>query len=51
MAVLRQLGATHVIVHEAAYLDAEGRDTTTALRRMGATEAFREGPDTLLALP
>jgi hypothetical protein len=51
MAVLRQLGATHVIVHEAGYLDAEGRDTTTALRRMGATEVFREGPDTLLALP
>src|SRR6266545_3825679 len=51
MAVLRQLGATHVFVHEAAYLYAEARDTTTALRRMGATEAFREGPDTLLALP
>ena len=51
MAVLRQLGATHVIVHEAAYLDAEGRDTTAALQSLGATEVFREGPDTLLALP
>ena len=44
-------GATHVIVHEAAYLDAEGRDTTAALQSLGATEVFRDGPDTLLALP
>ena len=51
LAVLRQLGASHVIVHEAAYLDAEGRDTTAALQSLGATEVFREGPDTLLALP
>ena len=51
LAVLRQLGATHVIVHEAAYLDAEGRDTSAALQSLGATEVFREGPDTLLALP
>jgi hypothetical protein len=51
MAMLRELGATHVIVHEGAYLDAEGRDTTAALRGLGATEVFRDGPDTLLALP
>src|SRR5712691_10400198 len=41
MEALKELGATHVIVHEGAYLDAEGRDTTTALRRLGATEVFR----------
>jgi len=51
MEMLRALGATHVIVHEGAYLDAEGRDTTAALRRIGATEVFREGTDVLLALP
>lgn len=51
MALLRELGATHVIVHEDAYLDAEGRDTTATLRELGATEVFRQGADTLLALP
>src|SRR5207244_6108334 len=30
MAMLKELGATHVIVHEAAYLDAEGRETSAA---------------------
>jgi hypothetical protein len=49
--MLRQLGVTHVIVHEDAYLNTEGRDTTTTLRNAGATEAFREGSDVLLALP
>jgi hypothetical protein len=47
---LRQLGATHVIVHEAAYLDAEGGATTAVLRQHGARELFREGGDVLLAL-
>jgi hypothetical protein len=51
MQALRELGATHVIVHEGAYLDAEGRDTTTAFRRVGAREVFRDGSDALLALP
>jgi hypothetical protein len=51
LAMLRELGATHVIVHEDAYLDTEGRDTTTTLRNAGATETFREGADVLLALP
>ncbi len=51
MEMLKELGATHVIVHEGAYLDAEGRDTTAALRRLGATEVFREGAEVLLALP
>jgi len=49
--MLKELGATYVVVHEGAYLDAEGRDTTAALRRLGATEVFREGPEVLLALP
>jgi hypothetical protein len=49
--VLRELGVTHVIVHEGAYLDAEGRDTTSVLRRLGATEVFRDGGDVLLAVP
>jgi hypothetical protein len=47
---LRELGATHVIVHEAAYLDAEGGETTSVLRQHGARELFREGGDVLLAL-
>ena len=51
LAMLRELGATHVIVHEDAYLDTEGRDTTTTLRRLGAMEVFRAGADALLALP
>jgi hypothetical protein len=49
--ILRELGVTHVIVHEAAYLDMEGRDTTATLRGLGATELFRDGSETLLALP
>ena len=47
---LRELGVTHVIVHETAYLNAEGRDTTATLRSFGATELFRDGGDVLLAL-
>jgi len=48
---LREMRATHVIVHEAAYLDAEGRETTTTLRDLGARELFRDAGDVLLALP
>jgi len=51
METLRELGVTHAIVHEGAYLDAEGRDTTSVLRGLGATELFRDGADVLLALP
>jgi hypothetical protein len=47
---LHELGVTHVIVHEAAYLDAEGRDTTATLLGLGATEVFRDGSDVLVAL-
>ena len=48
---LRELGATHVIVHEAAYLGAEGPQTTSTLRDLGARELFRDAGDVLLALP
>ena len=51
MDALRELGVTHVIVHEAAYLDAEGRETTATLRGLGAVELFRDSTDVLLALP
>ena len=47
---MRELGVTHVIVHEGAYLDSEGRDTTAALRSRGAAELFRDGTDVLLVL-
>jgi hypothetical protein len=48
---LRTAGATHVLVHEEAYLDDEGRNTTAALNAAGARELFHEGGDVLLALP
>ena len=48
---LRALGATHVLVHEGAYLDDRGPNTTAALRQRGATELYRNGPDALLQLP
>jgi hypothetical protein len=51
MSMLREMGATHVIVHEAAYLDAEGPQTTNALQSLGARELFRDAGDVLLALP
>jgi hypothetical protein len=44
-------GATHAIVHEGAFLQTEGPDTTAALRQLGATELFRDGTEVLLALP
>jgi hypothetical protein len=50
METLHELGVTHLIVHEAAYLDAEGRDTTGTLRNLGAVEVFRDRSDVLLAL-
>jgi hypothetical protein len=48
---LRGLGASHVIVHEAAWLDDRGPRTTAALTQLGATEIFRDGADVLLRLP
>jgi hypothetical protein len=49
--VLRGSGATHVLLHEGAYLDGEGTETSRALRARGASEVFRAGTDVLLALP
>ena len=43
-------GATHALVHEGAYLDAEGTDASALLRRAGAVEIFREGSDALFLL-
>jgi hypothetical protein len=48
---LRVNGATHVIVHESAYLDDRGTRTTAALQRGGAVELYRNGADVLLKLP
>ena len=48
---LRMSGATHAIVHEAAYLDDEGRETSALLRRAGAAEILRDGSDVLFVLP
>jgi hypothetical protein len=48
---LRATGATHVLVHEGAYLGSEGAQTSEALRRLGATELYREATDVLLRLP
>lgn len=51
LAALRAQGATHVIVHEGAYLGDRGRATSAALLALGATELYREGTDVLLQLP
>lgn len=48
---LQASGATHALVHEAAYLGAEGPETSAALMRLGGSELFRDGTDVLLALP
>ena len=41
-------GASHVIVHEAAWLDDRGPKTTETLKQHGATELFRDRGDVLL---
>ena len=51
MKALKAAGATHVLVHEGAYLGNEGAQTSDALRRQGATELYRDGTDALLRLP
>jgi hypothetical protein len=43
-------GATHAIVHEAAYRNGEGEATSEILRSAGAVEVFRDGSDVLLRL-
>jgi hypothetical protein len=51
LAALRTLGATHVLVHEGAYLDGQGPATSAALVARGATELYRGDADVLLRLP
>jgi hypothetical protein len=48
---LRSGGVSHVIVHEAAWLDDRGPRTTTALKQLGAVEIFRDGADVILRVP
>ncbi len=48
---MREGGATHAIVHEATFIGPDGTNTSAWLRRLGATELYRDGPDVLLALP
>jgi hypothetical protein len=48
---LRGGGVSHVIVHEAAWLDDRGPRTTAALTQLGAVEIFRDGSDVILRLP
>ena len=50
MTSLRREGATHVIVHEGAYLESRGSQTTATLLQLGAREMFRAGSDVLLQL-
>jgi hypothetical protein len=49
--MLRQLGVTHVVIHERAYLDDEGALFAEWLRSNGAVEVRRDAGDLLLALP
>ena len=50
MQALRGSGATHAIVHEGAYLGAEGAEASALVRGAGAIEIFREGSDILFLL-
>lgn len=51
MDALRRYGTTHVLIHEGAYRDARGTNTSAVLLAQGATELYREGTDVLLRLP
>jgi hypothetical protein len=51
LAALKEAGATHVIVHEGAFLRGEGPDTSAALIGLGSIQLYRNGPDILLELP
>jgi len=48
---IRTSGATHAIVHEAAYLNGEGSQTSALLQNAGAVEILRDGSDVLFRLP
>ena len=43
-------GASHVIVHEAAWLDDRGPRTTAAFTQLGAVEIFRDRTDVLMRM-
>ena len=47
---LQAYGATHVIVHEGAWVSDRGVRTTATLQQHGARELYREGADVLLQL-
>jgi hypothetical protein len=49
--ILRQRGVTHAIVHEGAFLRADGPRVSAWFRASGASEIFRDGSDALFALP
>jgi hypothetical protein len=51
LGALRQHGATHVLVHEAAWPEGQGVRTSAALRESGAVEVSRDGNEVLLRLP
>jgi hypothetical protein len=48
---MRSSGATHVVLHEAAYRNDEGTATGDVLRAAGAVELLRDGADVLFLLP
>lgn len=48
---LRSGGVTHLIVHDAAWLDDRGARTTAALKERGAVEIFRDRADVILRMP
>ncbi len=50
LATLKEIGVTHVLVHEAAYVDGEGVATTDVLEQRGAVEVTRHGTDVILQL-
>ncbi len=47
----RQMGVTHVIVHEGAFFALRGRRVTRRLQRAGARELARFGSDVVLEVP
>jgi len=51
LAALRAVGATHLILHESAYLGGEGPAISAVLHGAGAVELFRDGSDVLVRLP
>ena len=50
LAALKEIGVTHVLLHEAAYVDGEGVATAAVFRESGAVELARAGTDVLLQL-